>query len=85
MNLLTKEATTPKPYEHQPYPSVRYHRSGKTTVVKDDAESDALAEDKNWSDTPATFTAAAEEPEEAPEAPAAEAPAPKKSTTKKAE
>ena len=43
------------PYIHQPFPSVRYHRSGETMEVLNQDESDALAKDPDWSDTPATF------------------------------
>lgn len=49
------EPKTPKTYEHQPYPSVRYHRSGATKLVHSDEESEAIKADPDWSDTPATF------------------------------
>lgn len=39
-------------YEHQPYPSVRYHKSGAVKRVWSDEESEALAADPEWSDTP---------------------------------
>jgi hypothetical protein len=45
----------PRPYVYQRYPSVRYHRSGDTIEVLTDDESDALKNDPDWSDTPATF------------------------------
>lgn len=59
------------PYEHQPFPSVRYHRSGATKLVGTQEESDALKEDADWSDTPATF---ADAPHAEPKHPAAEQP-----------
>jgi hypothetical protein len=42
-------------YEHQPYPSVRYHASGATKLVHSEEESESLKADTEWSDTPATF------------------------------
>lgn len=50
----------PAPYEHQPYPSVRYHRSHTsekpvTKLVNSDEEHDALVASGDWADTPAAF------------------------------
>lgn len=50
-------------YVHQPYPSVRYHRSGVTTVVYDANEHYELMQDPDWATTPAAFK---EEPKEEP-------------------
>jgi hypothetical protein len=63
------EQAAPKAYEHQPFPSVRYHRSGTTQLVHSEDEHDALVADPDWSDTPAAFDA--------------EVPAAKKSSKKK--
>lgn len=57
-------------YEHQPYPSVRYHRSGATRIVNNELEHNELTADGEWADTPAAFDA---EPA-ADEEPAAEKP-----------
>lgn len=47
---------TPAPYVHQPFPSWRYHRSGKTILVDSQDEHEALmASDPDWADTPAAF------------------------------
>lgn len=48
------------PYVHQPYPSVRYHRSHTaenpvTKLVNSDEEHEALVADGDWADTPAAF------------------------------
>jgi hypothetical protein len=58
---LKKDAAA-KPYEHQPYPSVRYHRSGATQLVHSDDEHDTLTADPDWADTPAAFAEPAEAP-----------------------
>lgn len=58
--LSNREQAAQKPYEHQPYPSVRYHRSGATQLVHSDEDHDALMAEGEWSDTPATFAEQAE-------------------------
>jgi hypothetical protein len=76
LKKLNPNAQAPaKPYEHQDYPSVRYHRSGKTTVVNNADEHAVLMEDKDWAETPAAFAEAAP----AEDAAAADPAAPKKS------
>lgn len=52
-NLPTRK--NPMAYEHQPYPSVRYHKSGAVKFVHSEEESEALKADQDWSDTPAAF------------------------------
>jgi hypothetical protein len=69
--LSSRPQAAQKPYEHQPYPSVRYHRSGKTQEVASDDEHEALMQEGDWADTPAAF------------APETEAAAAKKSSKKK--
>jgi hypothetical protein len=71
LQKLNPHAHAPaKPYVHQDYPSVRYHRSGKTQVVNNADEHAALVDHpetgKDWSDTPATFEAEAEAPADVP-------------------
>jgi hypothetical protein len=54
-------------FEHQAYPSVRYHRAGTTKTVHHEGEDSALMAEGDWADTPAAFDACAAE-----DAPAAE-------------
>lgn len=65
-------------YVHQPFPSVRYHRSGKTALVHSEEHHDELlaSDPDNWADTPAAFredgkpaepAASGQEPEAEPE------------------
>jgi len=60
--ILSRRTAEPaKPYVHQPYPSVRYHRSGATKLVHSDEEHEALTADPDWDDTPAAFAEPAPE------------------------
>jgi hypothetical protein len=75
----------PAAYVHQPYPSVRYHRTHTdekpvTKIVNSDEEHEALVADGHWADTPAAFDEGYVAP--ASDAPAAEA---KKSKSKKSD
>ncbi len=51
--LMPSIAEPPKPYVHQPYPSYRWCKDGRTALVEN-AEDDAKLGD-DWSDTPATW------------------------------
>jgi hypothetical protein len=59
--ILARAQEAPKPYEHQPYPSWRYHRSGESKIINTPEEHDALVAEGDWSDTPATFVEPAAE------------------------
>jgi len=60
-------------YVHQPYPSVRYHRSGTTTLVHSDEHHDELlaSDPGNWAESPDAFDRATAPAIAAPEAEAA--------------
>jgi hypothetical protein len=62
MNILkhSESNNRQEPYVHQPFPSVRYHRSGKTCDVKTQEEHDELMQDADWQETPAAFLPGAE-------------------------
>jgi hypothetical protein len=49
------------------YPSYRYHATEAPVVVNDEAEDKALG--KGWADSPAAFEQAADEADEAEDAP----------------
>lgn len=75
-------------YLHEPFPSVRYHRSGKTQLVQSaDHHDELMASDPdNWAETPAYFEddapAASDDAEGEPSEPAAAPAAPKKRKAK---
>lgn len=78
-------------YEFQPYPSIRYHRSGAQLRVTSEAEDAAIGYPGNpdWADTPAKFAEPAKAEDSAapaakPEArPVAEQAEPARTTKKK--
>ena len=58
-----RQNEAPKPYEHQSYPSVRYHRSHTaekpvTKTVNNEDEHETLMADPDWAESPAVFEAA---------------------------
>lgn len=45
-----------EPYQHQKYPSTRYHRDGSVVEVKDpEHEAQVAPAEEGWTDTPKDF------------------------------